>query len=353
MDNAKHQSFDIKTAIVILNWNGEKFLRQFLPNVLQHSNIDGVKVIVADNGSTDGSIALLSEQFPQVGQIRLPQNYGFAEGYNRALSQVQATYYVLLNSDVEVSPNWLDPLIAFMDSHPQAAACAPKLRAFHNHQQFEYAGAAGGFIDRWGYPFCRGRMLSNIENDCAQYDTPMPTFWASGAAMFVRAEAYHQAGGLDGRFFAHMEEIDLCWRLNNMGFQVWNIPQSTVYHVGGGTLPNNTPRKLYLNYRNSLYMLHKNLNTIALWPVLLLRMSLDGLSGLAYLVGAKPQNTAAVIRAHLDFWRSLGEAKRTRIQTPKRSRRKIKTIYQRSMLIDFFILRRKTFEHLKWNNHNR
>lgn len=337
-----------RVAVVILNWNGEGFLRQFLPNVLQHSTLDDVRVIVADNGSTDGSLTLLSEQFPQVEQIRLPQNYGFAEGYNRALAQIRATYYVLLNSDVQVTSGWLAPLLAFMDNHPQAAACAPKLLAHHHREQFEYAGAAGGFIDRWGYPFCQGRILSAIENDRGQYEQPRNVFWASGAAMFVRASAYQQAGGLDARFFAHMEEIDLCWRFHNMGLQVGYVPTSTVYHVGGGTLPNNSPRKLYLNYRNSLYMLHKNLNTIALWPVLLLRMVLDGLSGLLYLASAKPQSTAAVMRAHFDFWRTLRSSQRIRKQTLKRPRRKIDTIYQRSMLIDFFVLHRQTFNRLKW-----
>ena len=346
--NITMNSISIKTAIVILNWNGEHFLRQFLPNVLQHSLCNDVAVVVADNGSTDGSLALLDTQFPEVQQIRLYQNYGFAEGYNRALSQINATYYVLLNSDVEVAPNWLQPLTTFMDSHPKVAACAPKIIAHTNRQQFEYAGAAGGFIDRWGYPFCRGRILSNIEPDNGQYDTPLQTFWASGAALFIRAKAYAEAGGLDARFFAHMEEIDLCWRLNNHGYQVWNIPQSTVYHVGGGTLPNNNPRKLYLNYRNSLYMLHKNLNTSALWPILLFRMCLDGLSGLAYLFSGNPQNTAAVIRSHVDFWRNIGASQHFRTNTPKRPRRQISTIYHRSILIDFFLLKIRTFNRIKW-----
>ncbi|MBQ9471498.1 MAG: glycosyltransferase family 2 protein [Bacteroidales bacterium] len=335
-----------KVAVVILNWNGEHYLRQFLPNVLLCSDMDGVTVVVADNGSTDGSVPLLRDRFPQVELIELPQNYGFAEGYNRALAQVRAEYYVLLNSDVEVSPNWLGPMLDLMEANPQVAACAPKLRAYHSRQQFEYAGAAGGFIDRWGYPFCQGRILSAIETDEGQYDAPRDVFWASGAAMFVRASAYQQAGGLDARFFAHMEEIDLCWRFHNMGLHVRYVPTSTVYHVGGGTLPTNSPRKLYLNYRNSLYMLHKNLNTMELWPVLLLRMGLDLLSAAAYLLGRKRSSASAVLRAHADFWRTLGSSRRARLGQTRLPRRRLPTIYRHSIVVSFFLLNKKIFSSL-------
>ncbi|MDR1129512.1 MAG: glycosyltransferase family 2 protein, partial [Prevotellaceae bacterium] len=249
-----------KTAIVILNWNGKHFLEKFLGKVfdsISDSDMQNTKIIVADNASTDDSVEWVNAACPRAELILLDKNYGFADGYNKALKQVDAEYYVLLNSDIEVTDGWLSPLTEYMDSNPTVAACAPKLRAFNNPEFFEYAGAGGGFIDKYGYIFCRGRILDSIEKDNGQYDNVMHVFWATGAALMVRAALFHRAGGLDGEFFAHMEEIDLCWRLQLMGYKISNVPESVVYHVGGGALPNNSPRKLYLNYRNNLMMMAK------------------------------------------------------------------------------------------------
>ena len=333
-----------KVAIVILNWNGEKFLKSFLPSVINHSSIDGVSVIVADNGSADSSIQLLKTSFPSVGVIELDRNWGFAEGYNRALQQIESEYYVLLNSDVEVSEGWLNPLIQFMDNHPQAAACMPKILDYNNPSHFEYAGAAGGFIDFLGYPFCRGRILSEIEEDKGQYDNQLEIFWASGACLFIRSNQYWEVGGLDNDFFAHMEEIDLGWRLKNLGYTNWCIPSSKVYHVGGGTLPNNNPRKLYYNYRNSLFMLYKNLPTNKLFLTIFIRLILDGLSALAYLVKGKFGFFKAVLRAHTDFWGSFKRLRKQRKTLRKENQNKSGQILTKSVLVNFFLLKQKTFD---------
>ena len=244
----------MKTAIVILNWNGRKMLEQYLPSVLEYS-CDEATVVVADNASTDDSLTFLNARYPQIQTIVLDQNYGFAEGYNRALKQVEAEYYVLLNSDVEVTPHWLSPLIAYMDSHAEVAACQPKLLSYVNKEKFEYAGASGGYLDRYGYPFCRGRLFDAVETDRGQYDDTAEVLWATGACLFIRSEDYWRVGGLDGRFFAHCEEIDLCWRLNIVGRKVICMPESKVYHLGGGTLPKGNPMKTFLNFRNNLTML--------------------------------------------------------------------------------------------------
>jgi GT2 family glycosyltransferase len=248
----------MKTAVVILNWNGRNFLETFLPSVLEYS-ARCADVIVADNASTDDSVAFLQEHYPQIRIIEHPKNGGFSKGYNDALKQIDAEYYILLNSDVEVTPNWITPVIEMMDADPSIAACQPKLRSFEDRSQFEYAGAAGGFIDAYGYPFCRGRIFDVLEEDRGQYDDACEVFWATGACLFVRADLYHALGGLDEDFFAHMEEIDFCWRLKNNGHKVMYCPDSTVYHVGGGALPKSSPRKTYLNFRNNLALLVKNL----------------------------------------------------------------------------------------------
>lgn len=238
-----------KISVVILNWNGCEMLRSFLPSVLRYSEAEGVEVCVADNGSTDQSVEMLRREFPSVRRILLDGNHGFADGYNLALRQVEAEYVVLLNSDVEVTGQWLQPMAAYLDAHPEVAACQPKIRSWRQKEWFEYAGAAGGFIDRYGYPFCRGRVMGVVEADRGQYDTVLPIFWATGAAMFIRLADYREAGGLDGRFFAHMEEIDLCWRLRTRGRGIVCIPQSVVYHVGGATLKKENPHKTFLNFR--------------------------------------------------------------------------------------------------------
>ncbi|SFF99958.1 glycosyltransferase family 2 protein [Prevotella sp. KH2C16] len=273
----------MKVAIVILNWNGQKMLARYFANVLEYSR-DEATVIVADNASTDDSMNFLKEQFPQLQTIILDKNYGFAEGYNRALAQVEAEYYLLLNSDVEVTRHWLTPLLGFMDAHPEAAACQPKLLSMADRGRFEYAGACGGFLDRLGYPFCRGRIFDTVESDNGQYDGCMEIMWATGACLMIRSKDYWDAGALDGRFFAHNEEIDLCWRLRLLGRKIYCIPESEVYHVGGGTLPKGNPMKTFLNFRNNLTMLYKNLPDDELRPVMRWRWFLDYLAAFETLV---------------------------------------------------------------------
>ncbi len=273
----------MKVAVVILNWNGEKMLDKYLPTLLQHLQ-ESVEVFVADNASTDNSVALLKEKFPSVKRILLDKNWGFAEGYNQALRQINATYYILLNSDIEVSSGWLSPLITWMDAHPEAAACQPKLLSKRQRDYFEYAGACGGFIDKYGYPFCRGRVFDVVEKDEGQYDEVCPILWATGACLMIRATDYWKVGGLDGRFFAHNEEIDLCWRLRTMGREIYCIPESKVYHVGGGTLPKNNPMKTYLNFRNNLTMLYKNLEVDELQHVMRVRWWLDYVAAFKMLI---------------------------------------------------------------------
>lgn len=290
-----------KTAVVILNWNGCEMLRSFLPSVVRCSQTEGARVYVADNGSTDASVEMLRREFPSVHLILLGENHGFAEGYNLALRQVDAEYVVLLNSDVEVTGHWLAPLIGYMDAHPEVAACQPKIRSWRQRERFEYAGAAGGFIDRYGYPFCRGRIMSVVEKDNGQYDTVVPLFWATGAALFIRRKDYLDAGGLDGRFFAHMEEIDLCWRLRARGRRLVCVPQSTVYHVGGATLKKENPRKTFLNFRNNLLMLYKNLPQEELAAVMRMRAVLDYVAALNFLLRGQFANMWAVVRARRAF----------------------------------------------------
>ena len=321
----------MKTAVVILNWNTEGFLKKFLPGLL-HSvrNVEGAEVIVADNDSIDGSMTLMKEMFPEVRTIEFDNNCGFTGGYNRAFKEIDSDYFLLINSDIEVPDGWLEPLVAWMDSHPECGACAPKLHSWHDRESFEYAGAAGGHIDRYGYPFCRGRIMSNLEKDHGQYDGMAPeVFWASGACLMVRSPLYERLGGLDSRFFAHMEEIDLCWRMQLEGYSVCVVPQSTVYHVGGGTLPSTSPFKLFLNYRNNLLMLENNLaKTYALryyrkkWRkneknalkaaekgmkdaerTIRRRRFLDLMSAAVYILTFKISSAKAVFKAHKDYRR--------------------------------------------------
>lgn len=290
-----------KLSIVILNWNGAEMLRQFLPSVVAHSNGEGIEVCVADNASTDNSLEVMRQEFPDVRLILLDKNYGFAEGYNRALAEIDAEYCLLLNSDVEVTDGWLAPMLDYMDVHPEVAACQPKIRSWHRREEFEHAGACGGFMDKYGYPFCRGRMMSTVEVDERQYDTTVPIFWATGAALLVRTADYREAGGLDSRFFAHMEEIDLCWRLRSRGRGIVCIPQSVVYHVGGATLNKENPRKTYLNFRNNLLMLYKNLPEEELSSVMRIRWCLDMVAALQYLLKGEWGNVRAVFRARKDY----------------------------------------------------
>jgi GT2 family glycosyltransferase len=334
-----------KTAVVILNFNGKHYLQQFLPGVL--ANSPEAEVVVADNGSTDDSLEFMAQAFPQVRCLAMPTNTGFSEGYNRALAQVQADYYVLLNSDVEVPPGWLGPLVGLMDSDPDIAACQPCILSYHDRTKFEYAGAAGGFIDLLGYPFCRGRIFDVVEENIGQYTDTVEIFWATGACMVVRAADYHALGGLDPDFFAHMEEIDLCWRLKNAGRKVYYCGQSTVYHVGGGTLAYQHPRKTYLNFRNGLVMMVKNLNRIEFFPLLFFRLVLDGVAGLKFLFSLGWPHTWAIVRAHLYLYQHLGMLARKR----KRARAGVQVFHhpqvmEHSLLWDFYVRGRKTFGQL-------
>ena len=297
----------IKTSVVILNWNGVELLRRFLPSVVAHTPTDVAEVVVADNGSTDESLHVLRSEFPTVRIIAMPTNEGFAGGYNRALREVEAEYAVLLNSDVEVTAGWLEPLVAYAEANPDVAALQPKIRAYRRPELFEHAGAAGGFIDKLGYPFCRGRIFASVEKGEGQYDSIVDIFWATGACMFVRMVDYRLAGGLDERFFAHMEEIDLCWRLHRLGRRVACVPESTVFHLGGATLDADNPRKAYLNFRNNLLMLYKNLPPERRAGMLFRRKLLDGVAALNFLLHGNLAGIRAIARAHRDASRMIRE----------------------------------------------
>jgi len=308
------QKRKLKIAVVILNWNGKDWLEKFLPTVIKHSS--DTEIIVADNGSTDDSISFLSANFPTVRIVNNKENLGFAGGYNKALNQIHAKYYVLLNSDVEVTEDWIAPIINLMDSDKNIAACQPKLLDFNNRTKFEYAGASGGFIDNLGYPFCRGRIFGSLEEDSGQYNEAIEVFWATGACIFVRAEAFWEVGGFDEEFFAHQEEIDLCWRFKNKGYKVMVEPKSVVYHVGGGTLDTGSPFKTHLNFRNNLKMLFKNLPLPSLFVVIPIRLLLDAVAAITFL---KQKNGFshffAIVRAHFAFYFAIPKlmAKRHKI----------------------------------------
>ena len=336
-----------KTAIVILNWNGAKMLRQYLPSVLQYSR-DEATVYVADNASADDSLELLRQHFPEVQLILLEKNWGFADGYNKALAQIDAEYYLLLNSDIEVTHHWLTPLVEFMDSHPDVAACQPKLLSIFERDKFEYAGACGGYLDRYGYPFCRGRLFETVENDDGQYDTPAEVLWATGAALLIRARIYNNVGGLDGRFFAHNEEIDLCWRIRLLGYKIYCLPDSVIYHVGGGTLPKSNPMKTFLNFRNNLTMLYKCLPQSELRHVMRLRWWLDYLAAWEMLLLKRNLGDfRAVYRARRAFkrWRKDFEADRRQIQQ-SRVEKEIPEQRRFSLLWQYYAKGRKRFSDL-------
>ena len=325
-------------------------MRRFLPSVVKHTPSELARVIVADNGSTDNSLELLHTEFPDVEVITLDRNYGFAEGYNQALRRVgnTADMYLLLNSDIEVTERWLEPMLDYMSAHPDVAACQPKLRAEHTRSHFEYAGAAGGYIDALGYPFCRGRVFDTVEADNGQYDSVANVFWATGAAMLIRAEAYWQVGGLDGRFFAHQEEIDLCWRLRARGMGIVCIPASTVYHVGGGTLPKENPRKTFLNFRNNLLLLYKNLPERRLHRVLFIRFWLDALASLVFLMKGEWRSFLAVWRAHREFWRIHNDFFLDRLHNLSVTvLDPIPEQYSGSLLVAYYLRRLRTFDALR------
>lgn len=338
-----------KIAIVILNWNGVKLFPDFLPSLIEHSQGDNIELIVADNGSTDDSLAFLEKNFPSVTLLDLKTNYGFAKGYNVALEQIDADYFVLVNSDVKVSENWIQPCIQHFESDKTVAAVQPKILSYNQPEYFEYAGAAGGFIDQFGYPFCRGRILDKVEKDEGQYQTPDEIFWASGACMFVRAKAFQSAGGLDPLFWAHMEEIDLCWRLKNRGLKIMYEPQSVIYHLGGGSLSYGDPRKVYLNFRNNLYMLYKNLPKNKFKRTMLIRMILDGVAAAKFLLGFEWKAFMAVAKAHATFYKNLEELRerRTEIQQYTLSNDHPE-IFRKSIMWKFFIQKKQTFSSLNF-----
>jgi len=336
-----------KIAIVILNWNGAQMMRRFLPSVLKYSS-DDATVYVADNASTDDSVQMLKEQFPECKLILLDKNWGFAEGYNKALAQIDAEYYLLLNSDIEVTQDWLKPMLRYMEEHQEVAACQPKLLSEANREMFEYAGASGGFLDRFGYPFCRGRVFETVEEDRGQYDSAADVLWATGAALFVRARIYKEVGGLDSRFFAHNEEIDLCWRMRIMGYRIVCLPESHIYHVGGGTLPKGNPMKTYLNFRNNLTMLYKCLPDDELKSVMRWRCLLDYVAAFEMLILKRNiGDFKAVLRARSDFrrWRKDFEEDRKRIQA-SRKEKKIPEQCSYSLLWQYYVKGRKRFSDL-------
>jgi len=337
----------MRTAVVILNWNGEKFLNQFLPILLQNTQLPDVDIYVADNASTDNSLALISEKFPTVKTVLLDKNYGFAGGYNKALAQIKASYFVLLNSDIEVTENWLQPLLNYMNKNKDVAACQPKIKSFYNRDYFEHAGASGGFIDYLGFPFCRGRVVGTAEMDRGQYDTVIDVFWATGACLLIRSELYNQVGGLDDEFFAHMEEIDLCWRLRSRGFRIVCIPQSVVYHVGGGTLHVEHPHKTYLNFRNNLLMLYKNLPQKSLSNIMSWRKLFDYAAAFQLFVTGKPQNAKSVLKARKDFKKMLPGFVDKRIENLSlATRTDFPEMLRKSIVIVYYLKGNKTYSKL-------
>ena len=336
----------MKVAVVILNYNGTDMLGRFLPSVVKYS--PDAEIVVADNASTDDSVAVVAKDFPGVRLIRLDRNYGFADGYNKALEQVDAEYFLLLNSDVEVTEGWLEPLLSFMEGNPSAVACQPKILAYNNKTHFEYAGASGGFIDRYGYPYCRGRLFDSVEEDKGQYDSPCRVFWATGAAMMVRSAAFRKVCGLDGSFFAHMEEIDLCWRLLARGGEIYAVPQSRVYHVGGATLNKSNPRKTFLNFRNNLLMLYKNLPHDELRSVMRIRAVLDYLAAFKFLLAGAFGDFKAVMHARREYKHMRDEYKSVRERNLAAST--VSVIEERarfSLLWQYYVKGKKHFSQLK------
>ena len=338
-----------RIAIVILNWNGADMMRRFLPSVVENS--PEADVVVVDNGSTDDSLQYLETEMPQVRVIRLDMNYGFAEGYHRGLREVEAEYYLLLNSDVEVREGWLRPMLTYMDAHPEVAACQPKLLCQWAPDMFEYAGASGGYIDAYGYPYCRGRLFGTVEKDEGQYDDVASILWATGAALMIRSCDYWEVGGLDGRFFAHQEEIDLCWRLRSRGRGIVVVPQSVAYHLGGGTLPQGNPHKDYLNFRNNLLLLYKNLPDNRLRPVFRMRFCLDMLASLRFILRRQWGSFCAVWRARRDFRKMRPDFEKDRQENLRQT--VLSSVPEQSsfsLLWQYYVKGQKTFDKLKTDN---
>ena len=336
-----------EVAVVILNWNGVDLLKQFLPPLIRNTDPDLARIWVADNGSSDASLELIRNEYPEVEILELGQNYGFAGGYNRALARIDSPYYVLLNSDVEVSENWLEPMYKALSGDPQLGVCGPKIRSWHRKDSFEHAGAAGGFLDKYGYPFCRGRIFNVIENDDGQFDDNMDILWASGACLMIRSELYREAGGLDPFFFAHMEEIDLCWRIRSMGYNVQFCYESLIYHVGGGTLPEHDHKKTYLNFRNNIILLYKNLPRHRLFRVLFPRLILDYISMVQFLARFEFRNFSAVIRAHFFLLLHTASIKKLRTKNLELCQPALPPqMFSKSIVYNFFIKGIKHFSEL-------
>jgi len=345
--NDNNPSMKNKIAIVILNWNTKELLEKFLPVLVKNTNVTGAAIYVVDNHSFDDSTSLVKEGYPEVKLIELSKNHGFAGGYNMALQQIDAEYYVLLNSDVEVDKNWLIPLANFLDKHEEYGAVMPKILDYSHKNKFEYAGAAGGYIDKYGYPFCRGRLFTHLEEDRGQYDKRVDIHWASGACLMVRSKLYHQLGGLDVYFFAHMEEIDFCWRMANRGYKLACIPSSKVYHVGGGTLPKSNPRKTYLNFRNSLLLLYKNLPDQLLYRVLFTRFFLDMLAAFFFLMKLSLADFKAVLNAIADFYKLRKQyipVRNSLVNFNNQSKRD--TLYKDSIVWQFYFKRKRKFSQI-------
>ncbi len=338
-----------KTAIVILNWNGKALLEEYLPSVVKYSTMPEVKIVVADNASSDDSVSFLEKTYPAIKIIRLDKNYGFAGGYNQALTQIDADYFVLLNSDVEVTENWLQPLIALMDSDEKIAACQPKIRSYRRRDYFEHAGAAGGFIDKNYFPFCRGRIFNEVEKDTGQYDNRCEVFWATGAALMIRANVFKESGGLDNDFFAHMEEIDLCWRLKNRGYKIFVEPASVVFHLGGATMNYMSPRKTMLNFRNNLYMIYKNIPQGKFLGMLLTRLFYDTVAAFKFLLSLQFAHFFAVIKAHWQFWFSVHKFSKKRKENLKYAVSfNHPEIYEKSVVKAFYLKGEKKFSDINF-----
>lgn len=342
---------NVKTTIAILNFNGLKLLESYLPSIVEYCPKD-TYICVIDNFSTDGSCTFIETHYPNLQLIQLDKNYGYAGGYNEGLKSIATEFVALINSDIMVDHDWLSPIIQYMEKHREIGACQPKIKSLKEPHKFEYAGAAGGWIDQLGYPFCKGRIFDTVETDHHQYDDAGPIFWASGAAFVVRKQIFDEAGGFDRDFFAHMEEIDLCWRIQKMGHQIHTYPQSYVFHLGGGTLSYQNERKTYLNFRNSLFMLMKNQASKNLLFVLLTRMILDGISGLKFLLEGKPKFLFAIVRAHFSFYGNIPSLlkKRKRIKQYSNRDEKIFGKFNASIVYAYFINKVKTFSELNINN---
>lgn len=327
----------MNTAVVILNWNGKEHLKTFLPSVVANSK--AATIYVADNNSSDDSVAFVQENYPQIKIIQNQENTGFAQGYNEALKDLKEDYFVLLNSDVEVSSNWLEPVLSFMDQN-QVSIAQPKILSYREKNKFEYAGAGGGFIDYLGYPFCQGRIFQSMEEDLGQYDEIKEVFWATGACLFIKASTFREVNGFDGRYFAHMEEIDLCWRAKNLGHKVYYVPSSKVYHLGGGTMQNSNPRKTYLNFRNSLLTLYKNDSSPYTGLKILIRLVLDGLAFVKLFIESGPKHGFAILHAHFSFY----AMKKKR---PIRSKVNLTGMYGKSIVLQYFLKGKKRYAQLK------